>query len=134
MAMNVTLQETGLEKAGLLGIYESMTRIRKFEEKVAEIYKTGKMPGFIHSYIGEEAIGVGVCANLSRTDYITSTHRAEGHCLAKGMSSRKVMAELLGRVDGCCRGKGGSMHLADAEVGMLGATGIVGSLIPVAVG
>jgi pyruvate dehydrogenase E1 component alpha subunit len=132
--MTAGLQEVGLDKSRLLDIYESMVRIRKFEEKVAEIYKAGKMPGFIHSYIGEEAIGSGVCANLRRDDYITSTHRAEGHSLAKGVSSRSVMAELLGRVDGCCRGKGGSMHLADAKVGLLGATGIVASLIPVATG
>ena len=132
--MTVGLQEPGLDKPKLLGLYESMVRIRKFEEEVAELYKKGKMPGFIHSYIGEEAIGSGVCANLRKDDYITSTHRAEGHCLAKGMTSRRVMAELLGKVDGSCKGKGGSMHLADSEVGMLGATGIVASLIPVATG
>ncbi len=132
--MTLGLQELGLDKAKLLGLYESMVRIRKFEEEVAGLYKKGKMPGFIHSYIGEEAIGSGVCANLRKDDYITSTHRAEGHCLAKGMASRRVMAELLGKVDGCCKGKGGSMHLADSEFGMLGATGIVASLIPVAAG
>ena len=130
----MSLHEVGLDKTKLLSLYEVMVRIRKFEEKVAELYKAGKAPGFIHSYIGEEAIGAGVCANLRKNDYITSTHRAVGHCLAKGMSPRKVMAEILGKVDGCCKGKGGSMHFADAEIGMLGATGIVGSLIPVATG
>lgn len=134
MTTSVSLREIGLDGAKLLSIYESMVRIRKFEEKVAELYKTGKLPGFIHSYIGEEAIGAAVCANLRKDDYITSSHRAEGHALAKGMSPRKVMAELLGKVGGCCRGKGGSMHFADADLGMLGATGIVASLIPVATG
>lgn len=130
----MSLHKVGLDKTKLLCLYEAMVRIRKFEEKVVELYKAGKAPGFIHSYVGEEAIGAGVCASLRKNDYITSTHRAEGHCLAKGMSPRRVMAEILGKVDGCCKGKGGSMHFADAEIGVLGATGIVGSLIPVATG
>jgi len=129
-----SLREAGLDKTKLLSIYETMVRIRKFEEKVAELYKAGKAPGFIHSYVGEEAIAAGICANLRQNDYVASTHRAEGHCLAKGMSSRGLMAEILGKVDGCCKGKGGSMHFADAELGVLGATGIVGSLVPVATG
>jgi pyruvate/2-oxoglutarate/acetoin dehydrogenase E1 component/TPP-dependent pyruvate/acetoin dehydrogenase alpha subunit len=132
--MDETLRPFGLSKTQLLAIYEMMVRIRKFEDKVSELYKAGKAPGFIHSYVGEEAIAAGICANLRNNDYITSTHRAEGHCLAKGMSPSKVMAEILGKVDGCCKGKSGSMHFADAKCGMLGATGIVGSLIPVATG
>ncbi len=123
-----------MDKQMLAGMYESMVRIRKFEEKISELYAIGKLVSFPHAYLGEEAVAVGVCGNLRRDDFITSTHRAEGHSLAKGISSKSVMAELFGKVTGCCRGKGGSMHYASIDVGVLGATGIVGSGLPIAVG
>jgi pyruvate dehydrogenase E1 component alpha subunit len=99
--------------------------IRLFEEQAEYQSSQGKVLGALHTYIGEEAVGVGVCAHLNDMDYITSTHRGHGHCIAKGADIRRMMAELFGRVDGYCKGKGGSMHIADFKVGMLGANGIV---------
>lgn len=110
-----------------LHMYEQMLKIRYFDEEVNELYKTGKMPGLAHLYIGEEAIAVGVCEALEPTDYITSTHRGHGHCLAKGAQIDRMFAELLGKAAGYCRGKGGSMHIADPESGNLGANAIVGA-------
>jgi len=118
----------------LLQTYEQMLRIRIFEEQVNELYTGGKMPGLAHLYIGEEAVAVGVCRALRRDDYITSTHRGHGHCLAKGASVNRMFAELLGKSAGYCRGKGGSMHIADPETGNLGANAIVGGSTAIAAG
>ncbi len=116
------------------GMYAKMWRIRLFEEQ-AEFQSTqGKVKGPLHTYIGQEAVGVGICAHLSDTDYITSTHRGHGHCISKGADVRRMMAELFGRSTGYCRGKGGSMHIADFQVGMLGANGIVGGGFGLATG
>lgn len=117
-----------------LWMYDRMTLIRVFEERVAKIFADGQIPGFVHLYAGEEAVAVGVCANLTDDDYITSTHRGHGHCIAKGVEPGPMMAELFGRVDGACKGKGGSMHIADVSKGMLGANGIVGGGPPLACG
>jgi pyruvate dehydrogenase E1 component alpha subunit len=111
-----------------------MLRIRLFEEQVNELYTSAKMPGLAHLYIGEEAVAVGVCAALRNDDYITSTHRGHGHCLAKGASVDRMFAELLGKEAGYCRGKGGSMHIADQERGNLGANAIVGGSVGIATG
>src|SRR5258708_9634912 len=117
-----------------LALYEQMLTIRIFEEHVNQLYTTARMPGLAHLYIGEEAIAVGVCAALRRDDYITSTHRGHGHCLAKGASVDRMFAELLGKEAGYCRGKGGSMHIADQERGNLGANAIVGGSVGIATG
>src|SRR5437867_2145542 len=117
-----------------LHMYEQMLKIRVFEEHVIELYTTGKMPGLAHLYIGEEAIAVGVCAALRRDDYITSTHRGHGHCLAKGADVDRMYAELLGKEPGYCKGKGGSMHIADQERGNLGANAIVAGSTGIATG
>ena len=106
-------------------MYARMWRIRLFEEQAEYQSSQGKVLGALHTYIGEEAVGVGVCSHLNTTDYITSTHRGHGHCIAKGADIKKMMAELFGRATGYCKGKGGSMHIADFAVGMLGANGIV---------
>lgn len=123
-----------LSKEKLLELYEKMKLIRTFENKVHELFMAGKIPGFVHLYAGEEAIAVGVISNLRKDDYITSTHRGHGHCIAKGVDIKSMMAELFGKKTGTCKGKGGSMHIADFEVGMLGANGIVGAGGPLAVG
>jgi pyruvate dehydrogenase E1 component alpha subunit len=111
-----------------------MLEIRFFEEKVFELYGQNLVPGTIHLYAGEEAVAVGVCSSLRRDDFITSTHRGHGHCIAKGADLKRVMAEILGKKTGYCKGKGGSMHIADFAVGMLGATAVVGAGLPIAVG
>ena len=113
---------------------ERMWTIRNFEEKVMEVHEAGEFVGAAHPYIGEEAVAVGVCLALKDSDYIAGNHRSHGHPLAKGGSVNKAMAELYGRVDGYCKGKGGSMHLADFSVGILGESGIVASSVPVATG
>ncbi len=118
----------------MVGIYTTMMKIRMFEIRVSEIFAAGKIPGFVHLYVGEEAVASGVCANLRDTDYITSTHRGHGHLIAKGGDVKLMMAELLGKKTGYCKGKGGSMHVADVELGMLGANGIVGGGPPLASG
>lgn len=117
-----------------LHMYEQMLKIRVFEENVNELYTTGKMPGLAHLYTGEEAIAVGVCEALRQDDYITSTHRGHGHCLAKGAAVDRMYAELLGKEPGYCKGKGGSMHIADQERGNLGANAIVGGSSGIATG
>ncbi len=109
----------------LLDMYARMWRIRLFEEQAEYQSGQGKVLGALHTYIGEEAVGVGVCSHLAATDYITSTHRGHGHCISKGADIQKMMAELFGKATGYCKGKGGSMHIADFAVGMLGANGIV---------
>ena len=118
----------------LLEAYRTMLKIRRFEERVDELVLKGQIHGTTHLYIGMEAVAVGVCSALRPEDYITSTHRGHGHCIAKGADLGRMMAELLGRETGYCKGKGGSMHIADLESGNLGATGIVGSGIPIATG
>ena len=123
-----------LSRDGALWIYERMRLIRSFEERVARLFADGLIPGFVHLYAGEEAVAVGVCAHLSDIDYITSTHRGHGHCIAKGVPLGEMMAELYGRSGGSCKGKGGSMHIADVGRGMLGANGIVGGGPPLAAG
>jgi TPP-dependent pyruvate/acetoin dehydrogenase alpha subunit len=123
-----------LNKEKLIDVYTTMLRIRKFEEKVAELFAEGKLPGFVHLYAGEEAIAAGVCAHLTDRDFITSTHRGHGHCIAKGVDINSMMAEVYGKATGACKGKGGSMHIADVHKGMLGANGIVGAGGPLACG
>jgi len=115
-------------------MYRKMLTIRRFEERVAHDYRNGAIPGLVHSYIGQEAVAVGVCANLRIDDRIISTHRGHGHCIAKGADLKRMMAELYGRRTGYCKGKGGSMHIADFSIGMLGANGIVGGGLPIIVG
>jgi len=109
----------------LLEMYAALLRIRLFEERARELYAGGRIPGFIHLSVGQEGVAVGVCAALRRDDYLLSTHRGHGHLIAKGGSLRALMAELYGKATGCCKGKGGSMHIADASVGYLGANGVL---------
>jgi pyruvate dehydrogenase E1 component alpha subunit len=123
-----------IDREQWLHMYEQMFKIRAFEEQVNELYQSAKMPGLAHLYIGEEAIAVGVCEALNKEDYITSTHRGHGHCLAKGASLDKMFCELLGKEAGYCHGKGGSMHIADQDTGNLGANAIVGGSSGIATG
>jgi pyruvate dehydrogenase E1 component alpha subunit len=123
-----------LSKEKFVELYKRMLEIRYFEEKVFELYAQNLVPGTIHLYAGEEAVAVGVCSNLRKDDYITSTHRGHGHCIAKGAQLKRIMAEILGKETGYCKGKGGSMHIADFNVGMLGATAVVGAGLPIAMG
>ena len=115
-------------------MFQKMIEIRQFEEAAGSLYQRGELPGFLHLYIGEEATAVGICANLNDDDYITSTHRGHGHLIAKGGRRDRMMAELFGRATGYCKGKGGSMHIADISIGILGANGVVGAGIPIATG
>ena len=123
-----------LTKDSLLWMYERMQTIRQFEDRVKVEFGKGKIPGFVHLYAGEEAVAVGICANLTDADFMTSTHRGHGHCIAKGVDVKGMMAELYGKATGICKGKGGSMHIADMDKGMLGANGIVGGGPPLACG
>ena len=109
-------------------------KIRRFEERTVQLYQTARIWGYLHPYIGEEAVAVGTCAAINKSDYIVSTHRGHGHSIAKGADLNRMMAELLGKATGYCKGRGGSMHIADTELGMLGANGIVGGGIPISVG
>jgi pyruvate dehydrogenase E1 component alpha subunit len=118
----------------LIQMYTTMVRIREFETKVEAFFAAGKIPGFVHLYIGEEAVATGTCAVLTDKDYITSTHRGHGHLIAKGGDLKRMMAELFGKKTGYCKGKGGSMHIADVDLGILGANGIVGGGGPIANG
>jgi TPP-dependent pyruvate/acetoin dehydrogenase alpha subunit len=118
----------------LLNLYREMLRIRLFDLKAAELFAQGRMAGNIHTYVGQEAVAVGACQALEPGDFIASTHRGHGHCLAKGGRADTMMAELFGKATGYCRGKGGSMHIADLGLGILGANGIVGAGIPIAAG
>jgi TPP-dependent pyruvate/acetoin dehydrogenase alpha subunit len=122
------------EREKWLRAYRQMVRIRLFEEQVNELYTRALMPGLAHLYSGEEAVAVGICEALRRDDYITSTHRGHGHCLAKGAVPDRMFAELLGKEAGYCRGKGGSMHIADPATGNLGANAIVGGSVGIATG
>ena len=123
-----------LNQEQLLQAYETMKTIREFEERVHVEFATGDMPGFVHLYAGEEASATGVCMHLQNRDYIASTHRGHGHCIAKGVDVKGMMAELYGRATGTCFGKGGSMHIADLDKGMMGANGIVGGGPPLVCG
>lgn len=118
----------------LLGLYAAMVRIRKFEHKAAEAFQQGLCPSRVHLCSGQEGSIAGAVAALAKNDFLTSTHRAIGHSLAKGMPAGALLAELMGRATGCCGGKGGGMHLADPDVGLLGANGIVGAGLPIAGG
>jgi acetoin:2,6-dichlorophenolindophenol oxidoreductase subunit alpha len=126
------MQKPGKEE--LIGFYRKMMRIRRAEEKLMEVFAGGEIPGFIHVCIGQEAAPVAVCSQLKDTDFVSTTHRGHGHALAKGIDLKLFMAELFGRKNGFCRGRSGSMHVADRQLGILGANGIVGGGIPIAVG
>ncbi|MFC1999790.1 thiamine pyrophosphate-dependent dehydrogenase E1 component subunit alpha [Chloroflexota bacterium] len=123
-----------IPQAKLVDIYKTMVRIRTFEERVKEEFEAGHIPGVVHVYSGQEAIAAGACAHLRTDDYVISTHRGHGHLVAKGGKTERIMAELYGRKAGYNSGKGGSMHVADMSIGMLGANGIVGAGIPIAGG
>ncbi|MCL5070425.1 MAG: thiamine pyrophosphate-dependent dehydrogenase E1 component subunit alpha [Actinobacteria bacterium] len=123
-----------MDKNLLIKLYCTMLKIRFFEEKIIEIFRKGELPGWLHTYIGEEAVATGVCINLTEKDYITSTHRGHGHFIAKGGDLKKIAAELYAKKTGCCKGRGGSMHIADMSIGVLSANGIVGGGIPIATG
>lgn len=118
----------------MLRLYRVMLTIRRFEERVVVDYHSGAIPGIVHSYIGQEAVATGVCTNLRLDDRIISNHRGHGHCIAKGADLNRMMAEIYGRKTGYCKGKGGSMHIADFAIGMLGANGIVAGGLPIACG
>src|SRR5579871_1122146 len=123
-----------LPREALLRAYRQMKTIREFEERLHTEIAKGEIAGFTHLYGGQEAVAVGVCENLTDRDFIISTHRGHGHCIAKGCDVKGMMLEIYGRRDGICKGRGGSMHIADLEKGMLGANGIVGAGQPIAVG
>lgn len=133
-ALAPTLDLSELDAEQWLQMYEQMCKIRAFEESANELYTSARMPGLTHLYIGEEGVAVGVCEALRKDDYITSTHRGHGHCVAKGAELDKMFAELLGKASGYCRGKGGSMHIADQDTGNLGANAIVGGSAGIATG
>jgi pyruvate dehydrogenase E1 component alpha subunit len=122
------------DKDTALKMYQTMVRIRLFEQRIMELFQQGRLPGFLHLSIGQEAVPTGVCAHLRPNDYISSTHRGHGDVIAKGARLDRMMAELYGKSTGYCKGKGGSMHIADLELGILGANGIVGAGIPIATG
>jgi TPP-dependent pyruvate/acetoin dehydrogenase alpha subunit len=126
-AVSITREE-------LIRMYTKMLTIRRFEERAVREWSNGAIPGLIHSYIGQEAVAVGVCAHLRLDDRIVSNHRGHGHCIAKGADLKRMMAEIYGKKTGYCKGKGGSMHIADFSIGMLGANGIVCAGLPIAVG
>ena len=123
-----------MKKEELLKVYKTMRTIRSFEERCDKEFMQGNIPGFVHLYAGQEAVAVGVCSHLSDEDKIGSTHRGHGHCIAKGCDVKGMMHEIMGKADGLCKGKGGSMHIADLSKGMLGANAIVGGAPPTAVG
>jgi pyruvate dehydrogenase E1 component alpha subunit len=123
-----------LDKKTCIELYATMLEIRRFEEHVAKEVFAGAIPGFAHSYIGQEAVATGVCRRLTKNDRIVSNHRGHGHCIAKGADMNRMMAEIYGKKTGYCKGKGGSMHIADFSIGMLGADGIVGAGLPISTG
>ena len=123
-----------MKKEELLKVYRTMKTIRSFEERCDKEFMQGNIPGFVHLYAGQEAVAVGICSHLSDEDKIGSTHRGHGHCIAKGCDVKGMMHEIMGKADGLCKGKGGSMHIADLSKGMLGANAIVGGAPPTAVG
>lgn len=130
----VRVPKATLARSDLLRLYETMVLIRAFDQRFAALVAQGKFSGVGHLYVGQEAVAAGVCAALQPDDYVTSTHRGHGHCLAKGVDPNEMMAELFGRATGTSKGKGGSMHIADFRKGMLGANGIVGAGLPIACG
>ncbi len=132
--MAATKAATTVDKATLLDLYRTMVRIRSFEETAHKEFLKGEMPGFLHLYSGEEAIATGVMSALQPDDYISSHHRGHGHLIAKGADTKRMFAELFGKVDGFCRGKGGSMHIADVSLNVLGANGIVGACMHIGTG
>lgn len=123
-----------LDRERALGLLRTMQTIRSFETRIESLFTAGELPGFVHSCAGQEAIAVGVCSHLTRADYLTSTHRGHGHAIAKGIALDAIFAELYGKETGACRGRGGSMHVADFSIGMLGANGIVGGGFGIAAG
>ena len=123
-----------LDRQTSIDLFTTMLTIRRFEERAASEFYHGDLFGFIHSYIGQEAIATGVCKHLNKADRIVSHHRGHGHCIAKGADMKRMMAEIYGKKTGYCKGKGGSMHIADFSIGMLGADGIVGAGLPIAAG
>lgn len=120
--MTTTVTDPALDPAQARDLLRRMQTIRAFESRVEELFKAGELPGFVHSCAGQEATAVGVCSHLTPADYITSTHRGHGHAIAKGISLGAMFAELYGKATGACRGRGGSMHVADFSIGMLGRT------------
>ena len=124
----------GVTKEQKIEMLKLIIKIRRFEERTIQLYQAARIWGYLHPYIGEEAVAVGTCAAINKSDYIVSTHRGHGHSIAKGADLNRMMAELLGKATGYCKGRGGSMHIADTEIGMLGANGIVGGGIPISVG
>src|ERR1051325_7376424 len=128
------MSDSGDNLRRLTDLYRMMTRIRAFEETALAAHKAGEIPGPLHVSIGQEAVAAGICLNLRKDDRITSNHRGQGHAIAKGADPKRMMLELYGRDGGYCPGKGGSMHIADFSVGMLGANGVVAGGIPIAVG
>lgn len=133
-AVTMSPVATGVTTDELRELYRGMLRIRRFEDRAAVLYQEGRIPGFLHLSVGQEAVPVGTCAVLERDDVITSTHRGHGHVLAKGLDVRRAFAELFGKEAGSCHGRGGSMHIADPDLGIFGANGIVGAGVPIAVG
>lgn len=127
-------QGSGLDRKSLLKMYETMRLIRTFEDALHDLFAAGEISGFVHLYAGQEAVAAGVISALEPDDYITSTHRGHGHCIAKGVDLKGMLSEIYGRANGVCKGKGGSMHIADISKGMLGANGIVGGGFPLAAG
>lgn len=123
-----------IKKDEMLKLYRTMLTIRRFEERVSREFAQGNILGYVHLYIGQEAVATGVCNNLKASDRIVSSHRGHGHSIAKGADIKRMMAEIYGKKTGYCKGKGGSMHIADFKIGMLGANGIVGAGMPIAVG
>lgn len=123
-----------MDRGPLLDAYRQMSVIRQMEERISMLYRDGDVPGFVHTSLGQEACAVGALFHARRSDIITSTHRGHGHVLAKGLEPRRMLAELMGKETGSCRGRGGSMHVADPSIGIFGANGIVGAGIPIAVG
>ena len=134
MAAEALAVDVSPSREQLLDMYERMVQIRVFEDLAGKNFAAGLIPGFVHLYAGEEAVAVGICSQLTDRDVITSTHRGHGHCIAKGVDIPGMVAELMGKSTGVCKGKGGSMHIADVERGMLGANGIVGGGMPLACG
>jgi TPP-dependent pyruvate/acetoin dehydrogenase alpha subunit len=128
------IMPANVQKEKLIEMYKSMVRIRAFEERVAKEFAAGTIPGAAHLYSGQEAVAVGVCANLRTADYITSTHRGHGHLIAKGAKTHLMMAEIFGKKTGYNKGKGGSMHISAPELGIMGASGIVAGMVSIAAG
>ena len=132
--MSDPIDLSGVSPDEALALYRDLVRLRRFEDKVYQLFLKGELPGTVHQYQGQEAVAVGVCDVLASDDWITSTHRPHGHAIAKGVSMRAAMAELYGKATGCCGGKGGSMHLGDPEAGMIPAIAIVAGGVSVVSG